>query len=78
MDTTLDYIVIDLGEVTTTPEEMALEVALRKFGSPRNEDYDIIASISNIEGWEDSLDNQATIKRNGLRPRAANGRFIKV
>lgn len=78
MDTTLDYIVIDLGEVTTTPEEMAVEVALLKVASPRNEDYDIIASISNIEGWEDSLDNQATIKRNGLRPRAANGRFIKV
>lgn len=78
MDTTLDYIVIDLGEVTTTPEEMAVEVALRKFASPRNEDYDIIASISNIEGWEDSLDNQAIIKHNGLRPRAANGRFIKV
>lgn len=78
MDTTLDYIVIDLGEVTTTPEEMAVEAALLKFGSPRNEDYDIIASISNIEGWEDSLDNQATIKRNGLRPRAANGRFTKV
>lgn len=57
MDTTLDYIVIDLGEVTTTPEEEAVERAL-KYGNPigRREEYKIVPSISNEEGWERKLE----------------------
>lgn len=57
MDTTLDYIVIDLGEVTTTPEEEAVERVL-KYGNPigRREEYKIVPSISNEEGWERKLE----------------------
>lgn len=61
--------------MTDTPIEQEVERALRLL---QVEEYDEVSSISNIEGWEDSLDNQEIIKRNGQRPRAANGRFIKA
>lgn len=54
---TLDYIVIDLGAMIPTPEEEAVQRAI-KYGTPigRREEYTMIASISNQEGWEHKLE----------------------
>lgn len=53
---TLDYIVIDLGAMIPTPEEEAVQRAI-KYGTPieRREEYTIIPSISNEVGWERKL-----------------------
>jgi hypothetical protein len=54
---TRDYIVIDLGELIPTPEEEAVQRAI-KYGTPtgRRAEYTMIASISNEEGWERKLE----------------------
>lgn len=54
---TLDYIVIDLGAMIPTPEEEAVQRAI-KYGTPigRREEYKIVPSISNEEGWERKLE----------------------
>lgn len=54
MDISTDYIVIDLGEMIPTPEEEAVERAV-KYGTPigRREEFDIVPSISNTKGWDE-------------------------